>query len=612
MKCSLRNHTWLVPVLLGLLVLVTGVDQAISQTVKKIQIEGNQTYSDGQIEKLMKTRESSWYKKRPFYRHNLEKDLVNIKAFYHKNGFFDCAVTAEEIPVEGSYSLVVKISIHEGPRTFVEKVLLQGNERLNWEHLSRGLTIRAGQPLDLSLLQTDIRNIADKYGDVGYPYARATAQVHRESTAALVTFQIEEGAPVYLGHIRYQGLREVKKNVVRRELTIGPGVLYNRQAFLDSRQRIYSTGLFTYANIHLQRTAGDSLPPDLRVVVQEKPMRWVGLSTEAGQDEEYDMTADLTVEWGHRNLLHTGRKFSLQATATFRVITEWENLKERLELTYAEPWFLGSRMPAWISLYYEPGLKSKGRSYEVQRWGGKFTVSRELGQLTKVWLALEYENVDIFGVHAQVEDVLLEASGESIRHTLSLSWERDSRDNIFEPTRGSLTRASADLVGGPLGGDDNYVKAGGSWNRYKALFRAAVLASRIKLGWAEEYAESSEVPPDVRFYAGGASTVRGFVERSLGPMDPAGNPLGGEGLLLLNLELRRSLWRSLGGDLFFDVGNVWQDPRRATWKQLNASTGLELWYSTPVGPVRLAYGVSLTEDIKLKGGRWHLAILFAF
>jgi outer membrane protein insertion porin family len=596
----------------ALLALAAQVEQAQGYTLKRVHIEGNQAFSDGQIKKLMRSKGSSWYKEHPFVKRNLQLDLANIEAFYHKNGFLDCDVTAEEIPPEDSDKLSLRLHIREGSRTSVERVLLSGNEKMSSRQLRRALYTREGQPLDLSLLNLDARSIAERYGDVGHPYAQVTGEVEREGTEAQVKFHIQEGPPVYLGRTRYVGLRKVKAFVVRRELTFRPGDLYNRSAILGSQQRIYSTGLFSYVNVQLESAFGDSLHPDVAITLQERPMRWMGLKTDMGQHEEYDMTSDLTAEWGHKNLFATGRKLSLRAIATFRVFTEWENLNNRFELAYTEPWFLGDRMPATMSLYYEPGISSIGRGYRIQRFGGEFRLSRELGWFSRAWLTLKYERVDIFDLEPEVAKIMREAAGERIRRNVALSWERDTRDHVFEPTRGSLTQIFTEFVGGPLGGDDHYVKSVASWNRYQVLLKRAVLASRIKLGWAEEHGQGIQVPPDVRFYAGGANTVRGFAERSLGMLDLTGNPLGGEGLLLFNLELRRLLWWRLGGSLFFDMGNVWSRPRKATFDQLRSSAGLEVWLSTPVGPIRLACGFPLKGNLEKTKGRGHLAILFAF
>ncbi len=607
-----KTISWAYALLLAVGLLFLAAPQAGGVIVDEVLIEGNSYFSDGQLKDLMKTRGSGWLRSRPFVQRNLEIDLANIEALYHKHGFLDCILDWERKPSQKEDRVDIVINIQEGSRTFIRQLFFSGNRQLSDAFLAGRLGTAAGQPLDISSLRADINIISDLYGDAGYPYARVAADVQRDSTDAQVTFQISEGPPVHIGRIEVRGLKRVKSSVVRREMTIRSGDLYDRMAILDSRGRIYSTGLFGYVDLRLTAEEGDSTHPDLSIFVQERPLRWIGLSTEAGQDAEYDLTTDLSAEWGHKNLFSTGRKLSLKATATFRVLTEWENLKNRLELTYTEPWFLGMRMPAWVNFYFQPGLKSKGRSYRVQRFGGEFNLSRELGRASRIWSAVRYEKVDIFGVDPDVAEQLRQLSGERIRRYVSLSWERDTRNNIFEPVEGSLSQMSVQFVGGPLGGDDHYVKAQASWNRYQRFFRPAVLASRIKLGLAEKHSDAEEVPPDDRFFAGGANTVRGLAERSLGPEDSAGNPLGGKALFLVNVEWRRKIWRRLGGSLFFDVGGVWDDPSKARFEQLWSTTGLEAWFSTPVGPLRVTHGIPIRKDLRPARGRWHVAILFSF
>jgi len=592
--------------------LLAAAAPARGATVAEVLIEGNRFFSDGRLKDLMKTQSNGWFRSRPFVQRNLEIDVANIEALYHKNGFLDCILEWERRPAEKDDEVIVAIRIEEGIRTYVQQLSFSGNVQLSDAFLAGKLETAGGQPLDVTSLRSDAGVITSLYGNAGYPYAEAAADVRRDSTGARITFLISEGPPVHIRHLGVRGLKRVKTSVVLREMTIGPGDLYDRKAILDSRGRIYSTGLFGYVDLRLTAEGADSTRPDLSIFVQERPLRWIGLSTEAGQDAEYDLTTDLSTEWGNMNLFSTGRKLSIKATATFRVLTEWENLKNRLELTYTEPWFLGLRMPAWVNLYFQPGLKSKGRSYRVQRFGGEFNLSRELGRSSRIWSTVRYEKVDIFGVDPEVAEQLRELSGERIRRYVSLSWERDTRDHIFEPAKGSLSRISTQFVGGPLGGDDHYVKAQASWNRYQQLFPQTVLASRIRIGLAEKHGRGEEVPPDDRFFAGGANTVRGLAERSLGPEDSAGNPLGGKALFLFNVELRRKIWGRLGSSLFYDLGGIWDDPPAARWEQMWSTVGVEAWFSTPVGPVRVAHGVPLQEDLTPAKGRWHVAILYAF
>jgi outer membrane translocation and assembly module TamA len=129
-----------------------------------------------------------------------------------------------------------------------------------------------------------------------------------------------------------------------------------------------------------------------------------------------------------------------------------------------------------------------------------------------------------------------------------------------------------------------------------------------------------EVPASERFFAGGHTTVRGFTFDLLGQpetIDQSGFPKGGNGLLVLNAELRFPLWRSLGGAAFLDAGNVFARATDLDLGALRGGTGAGLRYRTPIGPLRFDVGVNLSPRELLPGRRedrvaYHVSIGHAF
>jgi outer membrane protein insertion porin family len=171
------------------------------------------------------------------------------------------------------------------------------------------------------------------------------------------------------------------------------------------------------------------------------------------------------------------------------------------------------------------------------------------------------------------------------------------------------------LVGGFLGGDNHFFKTGFSWARYNNLSRRKklnVLATRIKLGYADGLSRSDIVPSFDRFYMGGASTMRGFKENSMGPTDMGGGPRGGKVMLLGNIEYRRALFWKFGYAIFVDAGNLWEELRHINGRDFKLSSGIGIQFFTPVGPLRLDYGRQLPIKESPKTGRFHLSILYAF
>jgi outer membrane translocation and assembly module TamA len=121
-----------------------------------------------------------------------------------------------------------------------------------------------------------------------------------------------------------------------------------------------------------------------------------------------------------------------------------------------------------------------------------------------------------------------------------------------------------------------------------------VIGSALELGWMESFGASDEIPLSERFYTGGPTSLRGFGYQMVGPRDANGEPLGGQLKLVWNLlELRRSIYRMVGGALFIEVGNVWSQPKQAQLSDLRVNLGTGLRVNSPLGILRLDYGINL-------------------
>ncbi len=166
-----------------------------------------------------------------------------------------------------------------------------------------------------------------------------------------------------------------------------------------------------------------------------------------------------------------------------------------------------------------------------------------------------------------------------------------------------------------MGGDNNFFKSTFSWSRYNQLGKRNILnvfATRIKFGYAEELTRKDYVPTFDRFYMGGASTIRGYQENGMGPVDETGTPTGGKVMIVGNLEYRRELFWKFGYTIFVDAGNLWEKVKYIKMKGFKLTSGLGIQFFTPVGPLRLDYGRQLPIKKSPKTGRFHLSILYAF
>jgi len=425
---------------------------------------------------------------------------------------------------------------------------------------------------------------------------------------------------VRFGDISVEGLSRTHEKVARRELTIKSGEIYSREKILDSEQRAYSTGLFTYVSLDAKNSSEKPENPDFILKLVERKPSYVGVKLGLGQYQPQNLvadltTADLTLEWGNRNLAGTARKISLSGFSSFVVFKNWQNLTNRFKFGFVEPWLFGTRTPFNFDLYYEPGVKSVIQPYRIESYGGNFNFSREHKKFLKFYLTFSYQQVKVYGIAPEFLEEFKSEQGISIRRKMDFAVENDTRPNPFVPASGSYFQLFNELVGGFLGGDNHFYKLIWTWSRYNTLGKPDqinVLATRLKIGYVQKLFKDKYVPTFDRFYAGGAYTIRGYSENTLGPKDVEGKNTGGGLMLIANSEIRKALLWKFGYTFFLDAGNVWAEPKNFKVSDIRLTGGIGLQFFTPIGPIRLDYARRILRDDEPAEGMWHLAILYAF
>lgn len=609
----------------GTTIAALGANQRNS-VIEKITVEGNVYFSTDKIKDQMTIKQNKWYnffKKRKFSSKKAELDKAAIDSLYHINGFLDaeCIIEAQE---KTKKTCELKVRIEEGRQTRFGYVVLKGGLSEFQEKVRREIRkLKSGEPFNWSRLYEVAFNIKTHYANGGYPYAEVKIIISGEDEPFSndVTLEINEDKKVYFGKVTYEGLQYTDTSIARRELTIKEGEIYSRAKITDSQQRIYSTGLFNYISLKAKDVDQKPAKPDFLLKVIEKKPQYIGTRMELAQNQpltanqqEY-LTVDFTGEWGHRNLFGTSRKIGFSAYYGFKVVPEIERLSNRFTFRFVEPWFLRTRTVFDADIYYEPGVKSTLQEYRIESYGYNANFSREFGKYSKIWLTHSYQQIKIYSIPPEKLETYKEEKGINIRRKIRLWGEKDTRGNIFIPMNGSFTQLYVEYVGGFLGGDNNFIKTGISWSRYNHLGKKNILnilATRIKLGYATGLGSKDEVPSFDRFYMGGASTMRGYKENSMGPKDDQGDPAGGTVMILGNVEYRRALFWKFGYTLFWDAGNIWGDVNQVRLDDFKTTAGLGIQFFTPVGPLRIDYGRQLPIKESPETGRFHLSILYAF
>lgn len=607
--------------------------KSTNYAIQKLVVTGNRHFSKDKIQEQTSFARPSWWQFPASFFALFTKPKLNAKlvptdefaidSLYHINGYWE-AQSAISWEMLGKDRVNVSIEIKEGPRTYLSSLELSGGFP-DFNSKASGVIrrLKSPQPVDKSKIDDIIFELKKIYANRGYPYTEVTANIFQnpEKDSARITLSIEPAEKVYFGKTEIKGLENTQEKVIRRELLYKEGDLYSREKLVDSKQRVYATGLFSFVTLDAENPKEKPVKPDFTLKVVERKPRYFRFGFLTSQEQQQDLTADLAAEFGHRNILKSGRRLSLGASSSFVLLSKFRYLSSRFTLNFYQPWTFGLRIPLDLEAYYEPGAKSAIQSYRIEQFGGNLNLKQELRKQTRLWLTGSYQQVNVFGIPEDQQATFRRDQGINIRRKIGISLENDSRNSIFVPQGGSLTQLQTEFYGGILGGDHNFSKIVLSWSRYfqtPGISQLEVWALRLKGGRAFEYRLRDFVPSLDRFYLGGASSIRGYDENSLGPIvidDSTGAivVVGGKIFALANLEYRKALFGKFGWSMFLDWGNVWLETKNVRIQSMRLSGGFGLQYFSPLGPTRIDYGRRLLHgDRGLKGGRLHLSILYAF
>ncbi len=606
------------------------------KTVARVEIIGRRQLSAGAIRKVLKTRGLSFWpwRTKPALRFDyLAADTEAIAETYRHNGFLDASVGYRVSSSGNSDRVVVAFVVHEGQRSRIRDVHLEGTSAYPAKDLRKKLWAKIGRPFDPAYLQLDTLVIVALYQERGYrPHVTATYQRGQpDSTRVDVVYAIQEGARYKVGEVTVSGQDKVKDRLITREMLLKPGSPYQLSRVTRTQERLYDTGLFSQVQIEpLPDSTHTTMNFDVRL--RERRPRWLDAGIGSGTEERFRLEG----EWGHRNVAGQGLQGVLSSRLTFYATGRFQRL--HVEGSLVEPWLLHSRTRGIVTPFYERYDDRADERWVVRQEfrGINFQLRRELNRFTRLSLTQEnlYARQELtFTPNLPATDTIPAAERDSLSKTaepdyttrrLSLGFERDLRDNPFSPTHGSSLHLVAEVAGGPLQGTSSFSKYQWTSSWYTPLSNGWTLATRAVGGLINPFgprptfspasaalvdSQVSRVPLEDRFRIGGVNSIRGYDENSIPEIAQAGAFIPGSGGLALiegNIELRIPtpakvpFLGPLGMETFVDAGNVWSRPEyvkvshfthndSADPNTVRVVAGFGPRLELPIGPLRIDF-----------------------
>jgi outer membrane protein insertion porin family len=592
--------------------------------IADIQIHGLTTLTENEVRNKLHSRKASdlpFVSKHRLRRDSDRLDSVSLHNWFHTQGYLDAELRLYYAFTDTTEMRAsIEVSVREGVQTTLRHVELHVPD-VPEVGRTEGFTdlLKTDEPFNPFILKQVQFDLKEAYANLGHPYARiVTDSVFGPNGRRLdLVLNCEPGPEVFFGDVRLPDLKWTKKHAVFRELRFKPGDRYSRKALLESEDRLFTSGLFDFVALEAEdrRYEGDTLPRFRVRGLERKPL-FINARTGFRQDFLYNLIWSTQLEGGDRNFTGRGRRLQGSALADYALFHNsifLQQLRYRFSAVYMEPWPVGVPLPTTLELAFEPAVKDPIRQYRIRRLEALATVLKRWSRKYRAWLTFKYEKVDIFSDDLFIDDKFRADSGLSTTHSVILNMWRDRRDTPLAPTRGSLTSASAEIAGRFLGGDNDFSRFEGSWARYYRREDSwNIIAHRILVGYLKGTGDPPRVPSQELYFLGGANTVRGFQENSIGPRNEFGDPLGGELVVVGNLELRRPLLGRFWMSLFVDIGNLWEKASDFKLSEWNMGAGVGLQFMSPVGPLRVDYGRRVIRVDLPEGDQFHVSIGYAF
>lgn len=523
------------------------------------------------------------------FRDVLADDLQRTRIYMAQNGFPRAEIQVVFQPDRKDRKVGLTLRIAPGLPVLVEKVTITGVPNdIKLPHFEAGLLSTGDRFLEADLQRAIVLQ-GDALAEAGHPRATIRPFVSlSDSTHASVRLDVNPGPRCRFSDTVINGTPEDLHFLVLRNSRPDSGAIYTPELLRRARRNVRELDLFRRVDVRVSNPVDDKV--DLIVDVIPRKPRSADLDLGYWSDDFLKAGA----RWRHRNLFSHGRGAEVKGTLSRYRRDGGVNV-----------WWLspfGPRTRLNTRLQY---VMETEDSYDLSSAQAEIWASRRIGNIGQIQTGLTVADVTV-DEHTLDPDVFI--TGDGLLTSLHLRLNNAYVNNPIDPTLGVSWSSRFEWSPAWLPTDNSFALAAGEIVRYRPL-GCTTLATRLEGGIAKPLGGSADLLPNKRFFAGGATSMRGARRRMLGPLDSRNTPIGGEAMLIASAELRLRIKGNLRGALFVDVGNAWRYASQVTLNDLKVAVGPGLMFMTPVGPVRADAGYNLTSrPVGEPGVVLHIAI----
>jgi outer membrane protein insertion porin family len=593
---------------------VFSIDEGPKLVIRRISFIGNDSVLPKDLAKVMKTKTANILsfltKAGRLTPSQMDEDKEAIRSLYQNRGFADMRVTdVQTTPLPNGNGVDLVISISEGVQYRVNKLSIEGSTIVPPADLARFLKMKEGSLYTPDGQGGDLKTIRDYYGSRGYVDMVVQPQVAPAGEGQVdLSYRIDEGVQSYVNLINVQGNTKTKDKVIRRELAVQPGGIFDTTLVDVSKTRLMNLNYFSKVDMAPQ----DTLVPgrkDLDVIVEEK--KTGSFNFGAGFSSIDSLVGFAELQQSNFDLFNwpnfTG------AGQRFRIRGQYGLQRQDFTMSLTEPWFMGYKVSVGGEFYYHAATFLSS-VYSQSNLGGALQARKAINPFTALRGEYRLENIRIYNLTGNYGSAISDAGANSpyTKSAILLGLDYDNRDSLFLTRKGQSISLSGVVAGGGLGGNVQDYGLNLEAKKYFALPWDMILLTKGSLGlmnpWGSGTKGSINNAPPIfdELYLGGANDMRGFAFREVGPKDQYGNPIGGNTSVYGTGELTFPIIPRLRGAVFTDWGfvnpNSWDfSPAQATIDGetsagLNGDVGIGARIELPIGPIRIDWGYPVMHD----------------
>lgn len=587
------------------------VNEGGKTVINSVTFAGNSALKTSELRKVVKTKKKGVLN---FFSSGagrlnselLESDALALRDLYQSRGYMDARIGRPQVTRDGE-SVDVAFSISEGEQYRVGNVKYVGAKVFTLEEITQGVKLRTGEVYSPQSVRADVKSIQDLYGTRGYIDFQAGADTKPGAGKTIdVTFNLDEGVQSYLEHINISGNTRTKDKVIRRELPLTPGEVFNTVRVDAGKQRLMNLNYFS----KVEAFPADTLVPgrkDLNVLVEEK--RTGSFNFGAGFSSIDNLLGFAEITQGNFDI--TRWPYFTGGGQKFRMRLQYGTRRKDFVLSLTEPYFMDREISVGGELFYREAA-FVSNVWDERRYGFEVNARKRLGEFLTGRLSYTLQDITVQNVPVDASQTIQDERGSRVQSRLSAGLTHDTRDSVFLTRRGRRVDLSVYGSGGFLGGNTDIYGFDLEGSQYFHLPFDMILTLNGEIAGVNTWAGGDRVPIFDRLFLGGANNLRGFNFRDVGPKDEDGEPIGGKSLWRFTVEMTAPVVDKVRAAVFYDVGSVGTEAYDFSGP-VNSDVGVGVRLDLPIGPVRIDYGFPLqTDRFTSKSGRFNFNIGYQF